>query len=73
MKTVNFKLNESWLHGKYAEINAEINTSLPFVSIDEYFFQGEEANTVIQEIHNIWINGNLTVPEAITQYSNYYL
>ncbi len=72
-ETFELELNSSWLHGKYPEINAEINTSLPYVAIDEYFWQGEEADNVINEIHTIWINNDISVQDAITQYSNYYL
>jgi len=32
----------SWLSGKLSE-NIEINTSLPYVSIYDYFAQGEQA------------------------------
>lgn len=66
-------LDTSWLHGKYPDINAEINTRLPYVSIDDYFWQGEEADSVIDDIHSIWINDDLTVEDAIKRYANNYL
>lgn len=66
--------DQSWLHGKYPAIEAEINTQLPYVSIGDYFWQGDEADTVISEIHLIWIrDGNISVPDAISRYSNLYL
>lgn len=69
----NTTMNTSWLHGKYPAINAEINTSLPYVSIRDWFFQGEEADNVINEIHQIWVNSNCTQEEAIKKWDNRYL
>ncbi len=62
-------LNTSWLSGKYEDVNAEINVSYSTVAIGDYFWQGAEADAVISDIHDIWVNGNITVPEAITQFS----
>ena len=72
MKNI-IELNETWLEGKYPEINAEINTSLPYVEIGDYFWQGEEANNVITEIHKIWLKNDCSVQDAINIYSGYYL
>lgn len=66
-------LNETWLHGKYPAINSEINTSIPYVAIYDYFAQGDDADKVISEIHQIWINDNCTVEEAIQKWSSFYL
>lgn len=64
------ELNESWLNGKYE--NGEINTSLSFVSVEseDYFAQGSEADQNIAEIHQIWINSELTQSEAFTAWIN---
>ena len=67
------ELNETWLSGKYPEINAEINTSLPYVAIGDYFWQGEEASEVIAEIHQIWVSNDCSVQDAIIRYSSAYL
>lgn len=62
----------SWLNGKHGP-DIEINTSLPYVAIGEYFWQGEEADKVINEINIIYNKENLTVLEAIKKYTNLYL
>ncbi len=59
----------SWLASKYPAINAEINTSLPYVSIGEYFWQGEEADSVINEINVIYNSEEITVEQAISKYA----
>lgn len=65
--------NESWLHGKYD--NGEINTSLPYVAVNEpeYFVQGEQASDVISEIHTIWTSEDITTEEAFNKWINIYL
>ena len=63
------ELNTSWLNGKYPQINAEINVNFEYVAIGDYFWQGDEANNVIDEIHNIWTDGNMSVEEAIEHYA----
>jgi hypothetical protein len=69
----------SWLNGKYE--NGEINTRLPYVSINNffgkgeecnYFVQGEDADEVIREIHSIWTSDELTVEEAIEKFKDLY-
>lgn len=66
-------LNESWLTGKYPNIEAEINTAYSIVSIGECFWQGHEADGVISEIHKIWIEGDCTIEKAIERWANIYL
>jgi hypothetical protein len=63
-------LCSSWLNGKYPAINAEINTRLQYVAIGEYFWQGEEADNVIEEINCIYNAGDLTVEQAINQWAS---
>lgn len=70
---MNYSPDTSWLAGKYPEINAEINTRLPYVAIGDYFWQGQEADEVIEEIHSIWLNDDCTQEQAIQKYSNSYL
>jgi hypothetical protein len=70
MKTLHkLNLNETWLHGKYPAINAEINTSIPYVAIDDFYCQGDEADNIIADIHKIWTKGNCTVEQAILHYA----
>jgi hypothetical protein len=63
----------SWLAGNYPELNSEINVRLPYIGIGDYFWQGDEADNVINEIHKIWLRDDCTVEQAIKTYSNYYL
>ena len=77
-------LSPTWLNGKYNNINGfnvEINTSLSYVSFEDinnedeaYYFQGGEADNVIDEINAIY-NGkdNFTQSEAIAKWINTYL
>lgn len=65
--------DQSWLHGVYPEINAEINTKLPYLSIDDFFCQGEDADNIINEIHQIWLKDECTQTEAISKWANSYL
>ena len=74
----------TWLNGKYKDVNGfnvEINTSLSYVSFENindenesYYFQGDEADNVIDEINAIY-NGkdNFTQSEAIARWINTYL
>ena len=81
MSNNNF-LSESWLNGKYENINGykvEINTSLSFACFenvddenDTYVFQGDEADNVISEINTIYNTENVTVDEAIAKYIDLY-
>lgn len=77
-------LSPTWLNGKYKDVNGfnvEINTSLSYVSFEDinnedeaYYFQGDEADNVIDEINAIY-NGkdNFTQSEAIAKWINTYL
>lgn len=77
-------LSPTWLNGKYKDVNGfnvEINTSLSYVSFEDinnedeaYYFQGDEADNVIDEINAIY-NGkdNFTQSEAIARWINLYL
>lgn len=77
-------LSPTWLNGKYKNVNGfdvEINTSLSYVSFEDinnedeaYYFQGDEADNVIDEINAIY-NGkdNFTQSEAIARWINTYL
>jgi hypothetical protein len=62
----------SWLHGKHSP-EIEINTKLPYVSIYDYFAQGEDADNVIGEIKYIWIKEDITILQAIEKWASYYL
>ena len=58
----------SWLNGKLSE-NIEINTSLPYVSIYDYFAQGEDADSVINEINYIYNTTDCTPLEAAEKWA----
>jgi hypothetical protein len=68
------ELNESWLTGKYPNgaINAAYSTILVTEAIDgeDFFVQGSDADEFISQIHQIWINGELTQSEAFTAWIN---
>lgn len=64
-------MDTSWINGKYE--NGEINTSLPYVAINEpeFFAQGDEAETIINEILHIWeTDGNMTQEQAFNHWIN---
>ena len=62
----------SWLNGKHSE-DIEINTNLPYVAINEYFVQGEEAYNTIDEINEIYNSKDCTPLEACKIWAGYYL
>lgn len=78
-------LSPTWLNGKYKDVDGfdvEINTSLSYAYFENindenesYYFQGEEADNVIDEINAIYNNGkdNFTQSEAIAIWINIYL
>lgn len=69
METI--ELNTSWLNGKYEE--GEINTSLPYVSFGDFYAQGDEADRIINEIHQIWLSCDITTQGAVTHWIGLYL
>ena len=76
-------LSPTWLNGKYKDVNGfnvEINTSLSYAYFENindeneaYYFQGDEADNVIDEINDIYNRHNLTQSEAIARWINLYL
>jgi hypothetical protein len=62
----------SYLHGKHSE-NVEINTSLPYVAIDDFFAQGEDAANIIDEINQIYNSEDLTPLQACEKWAFIYL
>ena len=76
MKTTTIEtmeLNETWLNGRYE--NGEINTSLSFVSVNdpEFYADGEDAERIIEDIYNYWLNGNIGQEDAFNWWINLYL
>lgn len=69
----NLVLNDTWLDGKYP--NGEINTSLPYVSVNnpEWFFQGDDAQQIIDEIFHYWSINNVTQEVAFNWYIDTFL
>lgn len=76
-------LSPTWLNGKYKDVNGfnvEINTSLSYAYFENindeneaYYFQGDDADNVIDEINVIYNRHNLTQSEAIARWINLYL
>lgn len=64
----------SLLHGRHND-SIQINTKLPYVSIDNFFCQGDEAEKIINEINEIYNNEklNLNVLEAVKYWANLYI
>ena len=62
----------SWLSGKLSE-NIEINTSLPYVAIYDYFAQGDQAEEVINEINYIYNTEDCTPLQAAEKWASFYL
>jgi hypothetical protein len=62
----------SWLSGKHSE-NIEINTSLPYVSIYDYYAQGDDAENIINEINIIYNTKDCSPLEACEIWANMYL
>lgn len=58
----------SWLSGKLSA-DIEINTNTPFVQIRGYFWQGQEAEEVINEINKIYNSGTYTPLQAAEKYA----
>lgn len=63
--------NESWIAGKHSD-NVEINTAYSTVSIGDFFAQGEDADQIIKEIHNIWMCNDVTPLEACEKWADIY-
>ena len=63
-------LNESWLNGKYScgVINTSLGTIEIFDQEEGFFAQDQHAWKIIMEIHQIWVNGDLTTEEAFQQW-----
>ena len=62
INTENFTCT-SWLSGKLSE-NIEINTSLPYVAIYDFFAQGEGADIIINDINYIYNTQDCTPLQA---------
>lgn len=74
MSIMDLALNETWLNGKYPDIDAEIDTAHSTVQIGEYYWQGHAAEAVIASIHTIWLkSGDISVQQAIELYEYHYL
>lgn len=65
------ELNTSWLTGVYK--NGEINVPYETIAYNDFFTQGEQATNIIEEIHKIWISGNLTREQAFEKWAEIYL
>lgn len=72
METI--ELNTSWLNGKYTVNNhkVEINTALPYIAIDgariDFFAQGDDAETFINQMHAYWLANDCTIEDAIQNF-----
>lgn len=78
---MNISLSPSWINGNYIvygfQVTIKSNLSIArFRSIsddDDYYFQGSEADEVINEIFQIWNNHELTQDEAVEQWISMHL
>lgn len=61
-----------WIAGKHSE-NIDINTMLPYVSIYDFFAQGSAADTIIDEINQIYNTQDCTPLQACETWANMYL
>ena len=69
MKTLQKLSCTSWLHGKHSE-DIDINTKLPYVHIGEYFWQGDEAEIIIDEINYIYNTEICTPLQAVEKWAS---
>ncbi len=58
----------SWIGGKLSE-SIEINTSIPYIAIGDFFAQGDEADTIIDEINYIYNTTDLTPLQAVEKWA----
>lgn len=78
---MNNVLSPSWLNGNYIiygyQVTIKSHMSIArFDSIDsedDFYFQGNEADDVINEISDIWNKSDLTQDEAIGQWMTMHL
>ena len=63
-------LNESWISGKYScgVIDTSLGTAEIFDDEEGFFARDEHAWEIISEIHQIWVNGDLTAQQAFRQW-----
>ena len=63
-------LNESWISGKYdcGIIDTSMGTVELFDQEEGFFAQDEHAWEIISEIHQIWVNTDLTTEQAFQQW-----
>lgn len=61
----------SWLTGVFK--NGEINVPYQTVAYNDFFAQGEEASSIIEEIHKIWVGASLTPEQAFEKWAEIYL
>jgi hypothetical protein len=59
----------SWLSGKLSN-DIEINTSLSYVSIYDFYAQGDDAVNIIDEINYIFNTQECTALEAAEKWAN---
>lgn len=58
MKNTRHELDTSWLAGKWTLADGtevEVNTRVPYFAYGDFFSQGESADEIINEIHQIWL------------------
>ena len=78
---MNDSLSPSWLNGNYIidgyQVTIKSNLSIArFYCLDteeDYYFQGNEADDVINEIAGIWNAYDITQSQAIKKWINMYL
>lgn len=67
----NYIPNISWLDGHYEQ--GYINTGLSQVLLYDYYWQGREAEEVIEQIHEIWVKHEMTQQQAVNLWIEFNL
>lgn len=81
MNIMNTTLSPSWINGNYIihgfQVTIKSHLSIAhFQSIetdDDYYFQGSEADDVINEIADIWNKSDISQDEAVGQWMSTHL
>ena len=78
---MNDSLSPSWLNGNYIidgyQVTIKSNLSIArfycLVTEEDYYFQGNDADRIIDEIAGIWNAYDFTQTQAIQKWINMYL
>lgn len=59
--------NKTWLSGNWqvSDGTVTINTGLPSVTYGDFHAEGQDAQDIIDEIHQNWLNSNTTMFQCL--------